>query len=429
MSTPATSPRRRDEPAPGDRRRRTPAPSTRCPARSARPRTGPAASCGHEDGQPAADGDEHERDGDDPAHAEAVHQRGGERRGQAVEQEVERRPPTRSSPSTSRTRRCSGSISTPGAARKPAAPMRATNARRRPRPTATAGRRCGADGRRASRRGACRSRAIDPAVRPASRRVARKPYVQGSGHAAPTVARVAVLALPTTWSASTCGIAPQMFGTAATRRAAALRRPGLRRSDGGPVRTSAGFTRAGRARPGGARRGGHRRSCLGIHCARRAATGSCRRGARGAARGARGARMVSICTGAFVLAAAGLLDGRPATTHWAHADRFRRLLPAGGLDADVLFVDDGDVADLRRRRGRHRPVPAHRCAATTAPRSPTASRARCVVAPWRDGGQAQFIERPLARRRRGSTGAGPRLGAGAPRRAARPGRAGRARAR
>ena len=53
--------------------------------------------------------------------------------------------------------------------------------------------------------------------------------------------------------------------------------------------------------------------------------------------------MVSICTGAFVLAAAGLLDGRPATTHWAHAEHFRRLFPQVALDADVLFVDDGDV--------------------------------------------------------------------------------------
>ena len=56
-----------------------------------------------------------------------------------------------------------------------------------------------------------------------------------------------------------------------------------------------------------------------------------------------GARMVSICTGAFVLAAAGLLDGRPATTHWAYADRFRALYPQVKLDPDVLFVDDGDV--------------------------------------------------------------------------------------
>jgi transcriptional regulator GlxA family with amidase domain len=109
---------------------------------------------------------------------------------------------------------------------------------------------------------------------------------------------------------------------------------------------------------------------------------------------ARKARVMSICTGAFVLAAAGLLDGRPATTHWAYADEFRRRYPKVKLDPDVLFVDDGDVLTsagvaagmdlclhvVRRDHG-----------------SEVANRAarRCVVPPWRDGGQSQFIERPL----------------------------------
>ncbi|MGW0585782.1 GlxA family transcriptional regulator, partial [Streptomyces sp. NPDC002920] len=56
-----------------------------------------------------------------------------------------------------------------------------------------------------------------------------------------------------------------------------------------------------------------------------------------------GTRLVSICTGAFVLAAAGLLDGRPATTHWVVADLFREWFPKVQLDPDVLFIDDGDV--------------------------------------------------------------------------------------
>jgi transcriptional regulator GlxA family with amidase domain len=106
------------------------------------------------------------------------------------------------------------------------------------------------------------------------------------------------------------------------------------------------------------------------------------------------ARVMSICTGAFVLAAAGLLDGRPATTHWAHAERFRAAYPDVKLDPDVLFVDDGDVLTsagvaagidlclhvVRRDHG-----------------SEVANRAarRCVVPPWRDGGQSQFIERPM----------------------------------
>ncbi|THV40221.1 GlxA family transcriptional regulator [Glycomyces buryatensis] len=58
----------------------------------------------------------------------------------------------------------------------------------------------------------------------------------------------------------------------------------------------------------------------------------------------RGTRIVAICTGAFVLAQAGLLDGRRATTHWRHADRFAATFPAVQADPDVLFVDHGDVA-------------------------------------------------------------------------------------
>ena len=107
---------------------------------------------------------------------------------------------------------------------------------------------------------------------------------------------------------------------------------------------------------------------------------------------ARGARIVSTCTGAFVLAAAGLLDGRPATTHWAYANRFRRLYPSVRLDPDVLFVDDGNVLTsagvaagidlcLHLVRGDHGAEMANRAAR------------RCVVLPVRTGGQAQFIER------------------------------------
>ncbi|MBL1067578.1 GlxA family transcriptional regulator [Streptomyces sp. 7-21] len=107
-----------------------------------------------------------------------------------------------------------------------------------------------------------------------------------------------------------------------------------------------------------------------------------------------GARTVSICTGAFVLAAAGMLDGRPATTHWREAARFRELFPRVRLDADVLFVDDGDVLTsagaasgvdvcLHLVRRDHGSRVANRVAR------------RCVVPPWRDGGQAQYIEQPV----------------------------------
>ncbi|MEW2530068.1 helix-turn-helix domain-containing protein [Streptomyces sp. NPDC047071] len=107
-----------------------------------------------------------------------------------------------------------------------------------------------------------------------------------------------------------------------------------------------------------------------------------------------GTRMVSICTGGYVLAAAGLLDGRPATTHWAHADHFQRLFPRVAVDADVLFIDDGDVLTsagvaagldlcLHVVRRDHGSAVANEVARST------------VVPPHRDGGQAQYVQRPV----------------------------------
>src|SRR5256885_4654081 len=104
-----------------------------------------------------------------------------------------------------------------------------------------------------------------------------------------------------------------------------------------------------------------------------------------------GTRIMSICTGAFVLAAAGILDGRPATTHWAHADAFRRLYPNVLLDENVLFVDDGDVLTSA---GLGAGVDLCLHVVRTDHGSEVANRAAryCVVPPWRDGGQSQFIE-------------------------------------
>jgi transcriptional regulator GlxA family with amidase domain len=108
----------------------------------------------------------------------------------------------------------------------------------------------------------------------------------------------------------------------------------------------------------------------------------------------RGARIVSICTGAFVLAAAGLLAGRRATTHWQHAALLARLHPDVEVDPDVLYVDDGDVLTsagvaagidlcLHIVRSDHGAEVANAVAR------------RIVVAPHRDGGQAQFAQRPV----------------------------------
>jgi transcriptional regulator GlxA family with amidase domain len=108
----------------------------------------------------------------------------------------------------------------------------------------------------------------------------------------------------------------------------------------------------------------------------------------------RGARIMSVCTGAFILAAAGLLDGRPATTHWAHAAELAARYPKIKLDPGVLYVDDGDILTsagtaagidlcLHIVRQDHGAEIANGVAR------------RMVVPPHRDGGQAQFVDQPL----------------------------------
>jgi transcriptional regulator GlxA family with amidase domain len=107
-----------------------------------------------------------------------------------------------------------------------------------------------------------------------------------------------------------------------------------------------------------------------------------------------GTRLVSICTGAFVLAAAGLLDGRPATTHWKFADDMRRLHPRVLLDENVLFVDDGDVltsAGLAAGID----LCLHIIRSDHGAQVANAVARYCVVPPWREGGQAQFIDRQV----------------------------------
>lgn len=108
----------------------------------------------------------------------------------------------------------------------------------------------------------------------------------------------------------------------------------------------------------------------------------------------RGARMVGMCTGAFTLAEAGLLDGRPATVHWQLAEDFRRRYPAVELREDLLYVDDGDILtsagsaaalDLALHIvGRDHGVTV----------ANFVSR-RLVFSGFRDGGQRQFVEHPV----------------------------------
>lgn len=108
----------------------------------------------------------------------------------------------------------------------------------------------------------------------------------------------------------------------------------------------------------------------------------------------RGTRLVSFCSGAFVLAAAGVLDGRPATTHWKYATKLARDYPRVRVDPDVLYIDDGQVLtsagtaagldlSLHIIRKDHGAKVARQAAR------------QLVLAPHREGGQAQFVLSPL----------------------------------
>jgi transcriptional regulator GlxA family with amidase domain len=106
------------------------------------------------------------------------------------------------------------------------------------------------------------------------------------------------------------------------------------------------------------------------------------------------ARIVSICTAAFVLAEAGLLDGRRATTHWQVADLFRRRYPKVDLDPDVLFVDDGRILTSAGAASGV-DVCLHMVRTDHGSSLANSVARRCVVPPFRDGGQAQYIEQPV----------------------------------
>ncbi|AQA03269.1 AraC family transcriptional regulator [Mycobacterium sp. MS1601] len=108
----------------------------------------------------------------------------------------------------------------------------------------------------------------------------------------------------------------------------------------------------------------------------------------------RGARLVSICSGAFALAAAGVLDGRTATTHWIYVDQLQQRYPEIDVDAAPLYVDSGDVLTsagcaagldlcLHIVRNDHGTQVANDVAR------------KLVISPHRSGGQAQYIETPV----------------------------------
>jgi AraC family transcriptional activator FtrA len=109
---------------------------------------------------------------------------------------------------------------------------------------------------------------------------------------------------------------------------------------------------------------------------------------------ARGARIVSICSGAFVLAAAGLLDGRRATTHWRYVDQFRAAFPNVELDPNVLYVDEGrTLTSAGSAAGID--LMLHIVRSDFGAEAANSVARRLVVPAHRDGGQAQFIPKPV----------------------------------
>lgn len=108
----------------------------------------------------------------------------------------------------------------------------------------------------------------------------------------------------------------------------------------------------------------------------------------------RGARLLTICTGAFVLAEAGLLDGRRATTHWAHTDELATLFPAVQVEPGVLYVEDGNIlTSAGSAAGLDACLHVVRQDFGASVANDVARQ--LVVAPHRDGGQAQFIAQPV----------------------------------
>lgn len=110
---------------------------------------------------------------------------------------------------------------------------------------------------------------------------------------------------------------------------------------------------------------------------------------------ARGARLCSICSGVFVLAAAGVLDGQRATTHWRHAARLAGRYPRVRVEPDHLYVDNGQVITAAGSAA-GLDMLLHLVRRDHGARVGNLVAQRLVIAPHREGGQAQFIPRPLA---------------------------------
>jgi transcriptional regulator GlxA family with amidase domain len=108
----------------------------------------------------------------------------------------------------------------------------------------------------------------------------------------------------------------------------------------------------------------------------------------------RGARVLSLCSGAFMLGAAGLLDGRRCTTHWMYAEALQAAYPLAQVDPEVLYVDAGPVLTSAGTAAGI-DLCLHVVREEHGARVANAVARRMVVPPHRDGGQAQFVETPV----------------------------------
>jgi len=114
-----------------------------------------------------------------------------------------------------------------------------------------------------------------------------------------------------------------------------------------------------------------------------------------------GTRLLSICSGSFVLAATGLLDGKRATTHWRYAEALQRRFPRIQVDPDVLYVDEGQILTSAGSAA-GLDLCLHIVRRDFGPAIANQVARRLVIAPHRDGGQAQFLEVPIDRQAHGS---------------------------
>jgi AraC family transcriptional activator FtrA len=115
----------------------------------------------------------------------------------------------------------------------------------------------------------------------------------------------------------------------------------------------------------------------------------------------RGARILTICSGAFALAETGLLDGLKATTHWRYVDQFAERYPRVKVERDVLYVDEGDILTSAGSAAGI-DLCLHLIRRDHGVKAANAIARRLVVPPHRDGGQAQYVEQPVPRAHEGA---------------------------